>query len=336
MIPSAKRPAGQLKSGQGAAAVAPVQLADASLDPSSRLILGEARKRGIEVEILDERAEFFRLRHGARSIVCRESLSELTTAVALSRCDDKRVTSQLLRAAGLRVPAQMEADAPARNEAFLHEFATLVVKPARGEQGRGVSVGIRGPEALTQAIVHAREFGGAVLLEQAVVGEDVRMVIIGFRLVAAAVRRPPRVTGTGRHTVAELIAEESKRRAAATSGASRIPFDAETRRCVREAGFELEDVPPRGVDIMVRKGANVHTGGTIHDVTSEISPHLVEVAERAARALDIPVVGLDLIVPSIHGQDYWIIEANERPGLANHEPQPTAARFIDLLFPSTA
>ena len=26
-----------------------------------------------------------------------------------------------------------------------------------------------------------------------------------------------------------------------------------------------------------------------------------------------------------------IIEANERPGLANHEPQPTAEKFIDLL-----
>jgi hypothetical protein len=30
-----------------------------------------------------------------------------------------------------------------------------------------------------------------------------------------------------------------------------------------------------------------------------------------------------------------IIEANERPGLANHEPQPTAERFVDLLFPQT-
>ncbi len=28
-------------------------------------------------------------------------------------------------------------------------------------------------------------------------------------------------------------------------------------------------------------------------------------------------------------------EANERPGLANHEPQPTAARFLDLLFPGS-
>ena len=33
--------------------------------------------------------------------------------------------------------------------------------------------------------------------------------------------------------------------------------------------------------------------------------------------------------------DYVFIEANERPGLANHEPQPTAERFVDLLFPQS-
>ncbi len=56
----------------------------------------------------------------------------------------------------------------------------------------------------------------------------------------------------------------------------------------------------------------------------------------AAQALEIPVVGLDLAVPDVEGPEYAIIEANERPGLANHEPQPTAERFIDLLFPQTA
>ena len=52
-------------------------------------------------------------------------------------------------------------------------------------------------------------------------------------------------------------------------------------------------------------------------------------------ALEIPVVGLDFMVPDVEGSDYAIIEANERPGLANHEPQPTAERFVDLLFPQT-
>ncbi len=52
--------------------------------------------------------------------------------------------------------------------------------------------------------------------------------------------------------------------------------------------------------------------------------------------MDIPVVRPDFITPDVTGNEYVIIEANERPGLANHEPQPTAERFIDFLFPQTA
>ena len=92
---------------------------------------------------------------------------------------------------------------------------------------------------------------------------------------------------------------------------------------------------PAGQKLRVRETANLHTGGTLHDVTDELSPALRDVAERAARALGIPVVGLDLIVPDPAGDEYVFIEANERPGLANHEPQPTAERFIDFLFPQT-
>jgi GNAT-family acetyltransferase (TIGR03103 family) len=309
---------------------------DARYDPSSRLILREARRRGLAVEVLDARAEYFRIGDGNRSILCRESLSELTTAVALSICDDKRTTARVLRAAGLRVPEQIEASGQASNEAFLRKHTLLAVKPARGEQGRGVSVGIRHPDALAQAIHHAREVGSPVLLEQAVTGHDLRLVVIGDRVVAAAVRRPPRVIGTGEHSVRELIAGESSRRAAATAGESKIPLDIETLRCVREAGYELDDVPASGVEIVVRKAANVHLGGTIEDVTAHFSPRLADVACRAARALGIGVVGLDFIVPDVHGEEYWIIEANERPGLANHEPQPTAERFVDFLFPHTA
>jgi D-alanine-D-alanine ligase-like ATP-grasp enzyme len=67
-----------------------------------------------------------------------------------------------------------------------------------------------------------------------------------------------------------------------------------------------------------------------------LHPALAKACVKASRALDIPVVGLDLIVPSVAESEYYIIEANERPGLANHEPAPTAERFLDLLFPRTA
>jgi D-alanine-D-alanine ligase-like ATP-grasp enzyme len=42
---------------------------------------------------------------------------------------------------------------------------------------------------------------------------------------------------------------------------------------------------------------------------------------------------MDFIVQAPDAPGHVFIEANERPGLANHEPQPTAERFIDLLFP---
>ena len=85
----------------------------------------------------------------------------------------------------------------------------------------------------------------------------------------------------------------------------------------------------------VRKTANLHTGGTIHDVTDMLHADLAAAAIRAAEVLHMPLVGFDFIVRAPDQPHYRIIEANERPGLANHEPQPTAEKFIDFLFPET-
>ena len=158
-------------------------------------------------------------------------------------------------------------------------------------------------------------------------------MVIGFEVVAAAIRRPAEVVGDGSHTIRELIETQSRRRQAATGGESRIPMDEETHRCLTDAGFDYETVLPRGEHLAVRRTANLHTGGKLDDVTEELHPDLVDAAVRAARALDIPVVGLDLLVPAADQPDYVFIEANERVGLANHHPQPTAERFVDLLFP---
>ncbi|NCA71011.1 MAG: N-acetylglutaminylglutamine synthetase [Sphingobacteriia bacterium] len=306
------------------------------LNPYARIIVDEARRRGIGVEVLDAEAGYFALSLGGRRILCRESLSELTTAVAMSRCDDKAVTQRLLRRAGLRVPAQVSYAALDQGEAFLSRHGRIVVKPARGEQGAGISVDIRDPEELESAVEAARRVCETVILEEFCEGEDLRIIVIDDEVVAAAIRRPAQVVGTGRHSIGELIEAQSRRRRAATGGESAIPMDQETERCVRQAGYTMTEVPSEAEVVVVRKTANLHTGGTIHDVTDALHPELARAAREAARALSIPVTGLDLLVPDVRGPDYVIIEANERPGLANHEPRPTAERFVDLLFPQTA
>jgi GNAT-family acetyltransferase (TIGR03103 family) len=306
-----------------------------TLNPYAKIIVDEARRRGIGVDIVDAEEGYFELTLGGRSIVCRESLTELTSAVAMSRCDDKRITRKVLAAAGLRVPAQQLAGDAAGDGEFLAEHGRIVVKPARGEQGLGVAVNISDEAEMKAAIAAASKVSEPVVLESFAPGDDLRIIVIDYRVVAAALRRPPEITGDGQLDIGTLIEKQSRRRAAATGGESRIPLDDETRRCVARQGRSFEDILAPGATIRVRDTANLHTGGTLHDVTPELSSSLRTVAERAARALRIPVVGLDLMVPDAAGDAYVLIEANERPGLANHEPQPTAERFIDFLFPQT-
>ena len=74
-------------------------------------------------------------------------------------------------------------------------------------------------------MARAREQHPEVLIEQRVAGNDLRLVVIDGRVVAAALRLPPQIIGTGEHTVRDLIAAESRRRSAATGGESRIPLD---------------------------------------------------------------------------------------------------------------
>ncbi|HEY9553992.1 N-acetylglutaminylglutamine synthetase [Allosphingosinicella sp.] len=303
------------------------------MNPYARIIINEARRRGIGVDVLDVAGGLFQLSSGGRVIKCRESLSELTSAVALSICDDKPMTRRIVEAAGVSVPEQVEADDREAVQALLERGGSLVVKPARGEQGRGVAVDLDTMESVETAITNASAHSDRVIVESFHNGDDLRLIVIAYKLVAAAIRRPAEVVGNGRDSVKALIERQSRRRSAATGGESTIPLDPETERCVAKAGYRLNDVPDEGVSFPVRKAANLHTGGTIHDVTELVHPRLVEAAVTVARAIDIPVVGVDFIVKDPAEPAYVFIEANERPGLANHEPQPTAERFIDLLFP---
>ena len=288
--------------------------------------------------MLDAETGEMRLSHGGRSVITRESLSEYTSAVAMSRCDDKRLTRRIVGEAGVVGAARAGWPPSTRSDhEFLAEVGDVVVKPTRGEQGKGITVGVDGPDELDAALARAREQHPEVLIEQRAPGDDLRLVVIDGKVVAAALRMPAEVIGTGQHTVRELIEAQSRRRA--RGHRRRVP-DPDRRRhrgapSRRPAGRSTTCCP-RATRLRVRRTANLHQGGTIHDVTAEVNPELCRVAVTAAEAIGIPVTGIDLLVPDVTEDEYVFIEANERPGLANHEPQPTAAAFVDYPVPRPA
>ena len=162
------------------------------LNPYARIIADEAIRRGIWVEVLDAEAGEMRLSHGGRSVVTRESLSEYTSAVAMSRCDDKRLTRRLVAEAGIVVPKGRLATFDEDDHAFVAEVGDVVVKPTRGEQGKGITVGVDGREELEAALTRAREQHPEVLIEQRAPGDDLRLVVIDGKVVAAALRHSRR------------------------------------------------------------------------------------------------------------------------------------------------
>jgi GNAT-family acetyltransferase (TIGR03103 family) len=305
------------------------------LNRYTRIIVDEARRRGIDVEVVEAATGHLRLTFAGRTVTTHESLSELTSPEAFARCHDKLATREVLAARGIPIPRGRRATFDEADDTFLAECGSLVVKPAVGEGGAAVSVGVTTAAELHEALDTARAVCRSVVLEATSPGDDLRVVVIADEVVAAAVRRPPTVVGDGCSSVAELVTALAERRAAETAGAARIPLDATTTAVVEAAGWALDDVLPRGEQLRVRRTANVHTGGTIDDVTDELHPELAAIAVDVARALEIPVVGVDLMVPDVADPAGVVIEANEQPGLANHEPRPTAERFLDLLFPES-
>src|SRR3546814_17535611 len=101
-------------------------------------------------------------------------------------------------------------------------------------------------------------------------------------------------------------------------------MDAETERCIGMAGYDYESVLPAGHSLTVRKTANLHTGGTIHDVTPILSPRLASAAEEASRALGIPLVGFDFLVPPPAADHSVVLEATQPPGPPQPPPPPPA------------
>lgn len=300
------------------------------------IIVDEALRRGIEVSIVDPVAGELVLRHGGRTRTVFQSLSDLTSAIAFRRCDDKLLTRRVLEDADLPVAPGRLATGGADDEDFLAEHGSLVVKPCRGEGGAGISVGVTDLDDLREAIESARTSCDRVLLEAAVPGDDLRVLVIDGDVVAASVRRPPIVVGDGTSTVRALIEARNDQRAAELGDGMTTPLDDITEATVRSAGHGLDDVLAEGTELAVRRTANLHTGGTIHDLTERLHPDLAQTALRATAAVDLPVAGVDIMVEDPEaGGSHVVIEVNEQPGLANHEPQPTAERYLDLLFPES-
>jgi cyanophycin synthetase len=282
-----------------------------------------------------ERAEYLKI---------YSSTPPQTSRAASMMADNKFITSSILGQMGLPVPAELlidgrEEPSPEKLGDFLRQYGQVVAKPLDAAHGNGVTINIESLETLQQAITQATKYAsnGWVLVQQQLTGIDVRVVCINYQFANAISRMPARVIGDGQHTVDELIAitnASSDRGPNYSARLNTIPLERVYDYLDRTV---LKSVPSASQSIQVLGVANIGAGGELENITTVVPPFLQQLAEQTARALDLPVAGIDFMLkrlPTLEDSEQdltpVIIEANASPMLAMYEDLGSTEQIVLL------
>jgi cyanophycin synthetase len=320
----------------------------AAFGPSTQALLDEAALRDIPYIRLNEQS-LVQLGHGIHQRRIRATMTSQTSSLGVDIASDKKLTNKLLAGTGVPVPraevvrSEDEAATAAESIGF-----PVAVKPLDGNHGRGVILNLGDVAAVRVAydVARSQSRNGGVVVESFLTGSDYRCLVIGGVLRAVAQRVPAHVIGDGKHALTELVEltnADPRRGIGHEKVLTRITVDEESVTYAREQGFEMADVPPRGVRVFMKRTGNMSTGGISIDRTDEIHPDNAEIAELAARVVGLDIAGIDFICPDIgvpvRETGGGIVEVNAAPGFRMHtnptegDPQYVAKPVIDMLFP---
>lgn len=241
---------------------------------------------------------FVVLGHGHHRRLFWRHMAGANGQLGVGLSDDKRLSSEVLRRAGLPAPSQYEAS---DEEVAIRAAEALgwpvVVKPATSGGGKGVTAGIHDRGGVAAAFALAKPYG-PVVVEKHVEGYHHRLFVLRGRCISAQRFEPAHVVGDGRRTVAELLEATNALRTEQLSAAfKKIQFDDNARAMLRRQGLALHDVPEAGRRVAFRSQSNLSSGGTYTIVTDTLHPDTRRVAEAAARLFDIEICGVDFITP---------------------------------------
>ncbi|VTS02581.1 ATP-binding protein [Tuwongella immobilis] len=318
---------------------------DIRLGPSTSAIVRAATRRGIPFRRIGTGSLVF-FGHGVHQRRVCTAETGFTSAIAETIAQDKELTRELLIALGVPVPlGRPVSDAADAWRAAQEIGLPVVVKPQYGNHGRGVATNLHTQSQVERAYALAIEEGSSILVEQYLEGDDYRLLVVGGKLVAAARREPAHVIGDGQSTITQLI-ERVNRDPRRSDGhgtvLSIIKLDGIALQVLAEQGMNPESVPAAGQRILIRRNANLSTGGTATDVTEMVHPLTARRAVEASQAVGLDIAGVDVvcrdITQSLESQRGGIVEVNAGPGLRMHlepsggSPQPVGEAIVDLLY----
>lgn len=296
----------------------------------ARLLADYCAKNGLRLEIDPEigHAGYVEAPNGRRSWF-KGTHFDLNPLGAAEIARDKAYTAHFLKQAGFNVPCGILVSAPAvidairRKNPALAEKMTgpdqatsfaekagfpIFIKPNDGREGVDV-VKVSSPYQLETSLSRLFKHHDNLLVQEAVSGLDLRVVVLEGKVLCAVERRPAEVCGDGVRTVEALLAN--------MPGQTRADWRLLSE--LSEQGLTLDSVPETGRRVRLLPAANLSSGGTGSVVTDVLCGAFKEIAVKAGEVLGLTYFGADMLAPDLSDPagGYTILEVNAAPGL-NH------------------
>ncbi|MBG8555357.1 cyanophycin synthetase [Hymenobacter guriensis] len=314
--------------------------------PSTYSIVAEAASRNIPYIQLQD-SSIIQLGYGVNQKRIWATTTSYTSHAGVEVAGNKNRTKALLRNAGVPVPNGTTVYSEAGLRDAIDDLGfPIVTKPLDGNHGKGATINITNWKDAVAGLKAAQVYSRAVIVEQLIVGDDYRLLVVNGKLVAAAKRTPAAVKGDGTSTVQQLIEEVNKdprRGVGHEKVLTSIKADKHTLDILKGQGLTLKSVLPAGQMLYLKSTANISTGGTATDVTDIVDPYNVLLAERVAGIVGLDICGIDLLTTDIaiplNETRGAVIEVNAAPGFRMHIapteglPRNVAAPVVDMLFP---
>lgn len=298
------------------------------MELSTQILMKEAIKRGIRVDILDRRDQFIALtRNGRTEYVKQATKTSRDSYITMLMMENKTVTKKMLEKAGICVPKGIEVTVSDNKESVCNKYKNkaLVVKPKSTNFGQGVSIfkEAASKEDLLKALDIAFQYDDTVLIEEFARGKEYRFLVIGDQTVGILHRVPANVTGDGKHSIRELVAiknQDSLRGKGYKTPLEKIELDESSKLFLKQQGLDFDYVPKISETVYLRENSNISTGGDSIDYTDLIPDRFKEIAVKAAQAVGARFCGVDMMLEDYQDENsnYAIIEINFNPAIHIH------------------
>ncbi len=213
----------------------------------------------------------------------------------------------------------------------------VFLKPNSLSRGIGVSKVFTRQEFYQSARVIFKK-DKVMLVEEALRGNDYRIVVLDGNVISAYQRFCFKITGDGVSTIFDLIENlEAKFRKSGRNEALN-KYDYRIKRTLKRSRLSYESILEKGRVLVMLDNANLSSGGTSVDVTDEISAGFATMAKDIAQDMGLRLVGVDLMIDGEISGDpqeghYWVIEVNSAPGLDHYASiGEKQQRIVDNLY----